>query len=60
MIENVILDLVRRLKKEIDPLNSRISYEFYLIDKDYDVKVIVKLLPKKSQYKLGMEMFNGK
>jgi len=52
-----ILSAIHWLKKQHEPLCCSMPIELYLVDEEYDVKVVVSLKSKKSQYEHGMEMF---
>lgn len=52
-IGKYVTSIIFRLKEQ---KASRQSCELYLVDADYDVKITVELLPKRSQKTLGKEM----
>ncbi len=54
---NAILDSVRQLKRLTIPLAGIQFRDFYEVDPDFDVHVVVSLRRKKSQEELGAEMF---
>lgn len=53
-----IKQLVYNLEKFKCEGPKRQTCESYLAHEDYDIVVSITLLPKKSQYDLGMRMFN--
>ncbi len=56
---NAILESVRQLKRLTIPLNGIQFRDFFEIDPDFDVHVVVSLRRKKSQEEIGQEMFGG-
>lgn len=54
-----VLRTVRELKKDGKVWPWHVPIELYLADKEFDIKLLVSLLPKKSKYEVGMEMFHG-
>lgn len=58
-IGHLVFEALGLIKNRYPLINVSVPIEFYDIDEDYDVKITVRVVPKKSQYELGMEMFHG-
>lgn len=59
-VANSIIESVRQLKRMTLPLNGITFRDYFEVDPDYDVHVVISLRKKKSQEEIGQEMFHGR